>query len=315
MNNGTELIKLHTANQAIIEAMPLTELIERNSESVAVLAWVKAQKLGIKMQNNVAETKIRIERQIGKFLIESERLKGRPAKKVSHNVTLSSLNDLGLNRMQSVRYRKEASVPEKQFEQHVAETKEKEEELTSASIMRIADKKGHKPTPVVALPKGKYDLIYCDPPWRYEFPVSESRKIENQYPTLSSQELFDIAIPAADKSILLLWATAPKLEEALQIMNAWGFLYRSCAIWDKEKMGMGYWFRIQHELLLVGIKGNFSPPIATNRIRSIIRSPRKGHSEKPDVFYVIIESLFPDTKKIELFSRKKRKGWDRWGNE
>jgi len=141
MKNGMELVKLHTANQAIIEAMPLAELIEINSESIAVLAWVKAQKLGTEMQNNVAETKIRIERQIGKFLTETEKHKGgQPSEKNrSHDVT-STLNDLGLSKMQSHRYQKEASVPERKFEQHVAETKENDLELTSTSILKLADK-------------------------------------------------------------------------------------------------------------------------------------------------------------------------------
>lgn len=141
MKNGMELVKLHTANQAIIEAMPLAELIEINSESVAVLAWVKAQKLGIEMQNNVAETKIRIERRIGKFLIERQKHKGgQPSKKNRLHDETSTLKDLGLDKNQSHRYQKEASVPEKQFERHVAETKENDLELTSTSILNLADK-------------------------------------------------------------------------------------------------------------------------------------------------------------------------------
>ena len=178
----------------------------------------------------------------------------------------------------------------------------------SVMDLRKEIKRPNDSIPIKDIPKGQYNLIYCDPPWRYEFPISDSRKIENQYPTLTLLEIKELNPPAADNSVLLMWATAPKLYEALEVMSSWGFNYRSCAVWDKEKMGMGYWFRIQHELLLVGIKGEFSPPIEKNRIRSIISEPRGKHSQKPMVIYSIIENMFPESKKIELFARQKRKG-------
>lgn len=74
------------------------------------------------------------------------------------------------------------------------------------------------------------------------------------------EEIKTLSIPSADNAVLFLWATAPKLKEALEVMEAWGFEYRTNAVWDKEIIGMGYWFRGQHELLLVGVKGEFSPP-------------------------------------------------------
>src|SRR3990170_4080212 len=98
----------------------------------------------------------------------------------------------------------------------------------------------------------QYDIIYADPPWRYEHPISNSRRIENQYPTMSLNEIKALNIPTKDNSVLFLWATAPKLEESLEVVKAWGFTYRTHLIWDKRTIGMGYWFRNQHELLLVG---------------------------------------------------------------
>jgi len=79
--------------------------------------------------------------------------------------------------------------------------------------------------------------------------------------------------------VLYLWATAPKLLEAIEVMKAWNFSYKTHAIWDKEKIGMGYWFRGQHELLLVGTKGHFSPPAASLRIPSVIREARNSQQE------------------------------------
>ena len=165
------------------------------------------------------------------------------------------------------------------------------------------------------IPDGKYNVILADPPWRYAFSESRSREIENHYPTMDLEEIKALDIPADDDAVLLLWTTAPKLEESLQVLNAWGFTYRTCAVWDKERIGMGYWFRIQHEILLVGARGSFPVPAPDRRISSVIRAPRSEHSRKPDVVHEIIERMFPNRKYLELFARAERPGWDVWGNE
>ena len=164
-------------------------------------------------------------------------------------------------------------------------------------------------------PVGKYSVILADPPWRYEFSETNSREIENQYPTMDLNEIRELKVPAADDAILFMWTTAPKLEESFSVLNSWGFKYKSCAIWDKERKGMGYYFRINHEILLIGTKGTFPTPAPENRPDSIIRYPREGHSKKPDVFYEIIEAMYPGVPKIELFCRVARSGWAVWGNE
>ena len=171
---------------------------------------------------------------------------------------------------------------------------------------------GLKETP---MPERKYDIILADPPWRYEHSKTDSRKIENQYPTMSIDELCRMDIPANENCLLYMWTTAPKLEESLRVMCSWDFKYRSCAIWDKEKIGMGYWFRGQHEIILVGVRGKFPAPEPNKRYSSVIKSPRSEHSKKPDKIYEIIESAYPDYSKIELFCRNPRSGWDAWGNE
>lgn len=161
----------------------------------------------------------------------------------------------------------------------------------------------------------EYDVLYADPPWRYEHPVSKSRSIESHYPTMELEEIKKLQVPAAENSILFLWATAPKLDEALQVLKAWGFNYRSCAVWDKEALGMGYYFRIRHELLLCGVKGTFKPPPEHMRIPSIYREWRGEHSAKPGYFRQQISEWYPDARKIELFARDRIEGWDAWGNE
>lgn len=191
-----------------------------------------------------------------------------------------------------------------------------EEKLSVRDLRDEIRKEGRKFN-VIDIPDGTYELIYCDPPWRYDFAETDNRKIENQYPTMTVDEICEMTLPnIADNALLLMWATAPKLIEALNVIDAWGFTYKTHCIWDKEKIGMGYWFRGQHELLLVATKGNFSPPIPGNRISSVYREDRGKHSAKPLFFYDYIDNAFKNKKKIELFARVKiNDNWEVWGNE
>lgn len=164
---------------------------------------------------------------------------------------------------------------------------------------------------------GTFPIIYADPPWRYEHAESESRAIENQYPTM---ELYDIcALPLSEvttpDAVLFLWGTSPKLAEAMRVIEAWGFTYRTCMVWDKEKMGMGYYARQQHELLLIATKGQPPAPAPDARPRSVIRIAREAHSAKPIEFYEIIEAMYPNLPKLEMFCRAPRDGWRAWGNQ
>lgn len=168
---------------------------------------------------------------------------------------------------------------------------------------------------MLPFPNKKYQIIYADPPWKYDFCKDNSDKIEEHYPTMSLQEIKELKVPADNNCVLYLWATAPKIIEALEVMKSWGFIYKTQAIWDKDWIGMGYWFRGTHELLLVGTKGKFSPPSSDFRKPSIYKERRTKHSKKPEYFRNLISDSFPDKNKIELFAREKTPGWDVWGNE
>ena len=166
------------------------------------------------------------------------------------------------------------------------------------------------------LPEGEYSLIYCDPPWRYEHVKTESRAIENQYPTMSLEEIQALPAPAADDCVLFMWATSPKLHEAMSVIDAWDFTYRTCAVWVKDRIGMGYYFRQRHELLLVATKGAPGAPASeSSRHDSVIEAPRQRHSAKPVVVYDILEAMYPHARRVELFARAPRLGWAAWGNQ
>jgi len=161
----------------------------------------------------------------------------------------------------------------------------------------------------------KYQVIYVDPPWRYNFAKVKNDSIEHHYATMSIVDIVKMHVPSDDNAVLFLWATAPKLREALEVMDAWGFTYITNAIWDKKSIGIGYWFRGQHELLLVGVKGNFSPPPKYKRIGSVYVYKRSIHSKKPNGFRTLINEWYPDANKLEMFARECFDGWDAYGNQ
>ena len=165
------------------------------------------------------------------------------------------------------------------------------------------------------MPDGEFDLIYADPPWAYDFQESKSRMIENHYETMDIEDIKDLDIPAAKNSVCYMWTTSPKLKQGIETLESWGFEYRTNAIWDKMKIAQGYWFRGQHEILLVGKRGDYSPPDPGDRRSSVFRSKAGEHSAKPDKVRAHIEKAHPDAKKLELFSRDGRVGWTMWGNE
>jgi N6-adenosine-specific RNA methylase IME4 len=169
----------------------------------------------------------------------------------------------------------------------------------------------------VKFPSGKkYGVIYADPPWSYA-DVGHDRKITNQYSVMKLADLcaLPVAAIAEDDAVLFLWTTSPMLlHEAPAVLDAWGFKYKSSCVWDKERIGMGHYWRIRHELVLLATRGR--PGTARDRsIPSVIRQRRAAHSVKPDVVYEHIERMYPDAKKIELFARRRRRGWAAWGDE
>jgi len=169
---------------------------------------------------------------------------------------------------------------------------------------------------VKPIPEGKFSIIYADPPWQYEFSISTSRGTENHYPAMELEKIKEIKVPAANNAMLFLWAPAPLIRQGLEVLEAWGFSYHTNMVWLKDKIGMGYYARMKHELLLIGTKGEgIGTPLPENRPESVIFAERTEHSKKPDVFYEIIEKMYPKHSKIELFARNKRDGWETWGNE
>ena len=171
------------------------------------------------------------------------------------------------------------------------------------------------------LPGRRYGVIVEDPEWRDEVWSRETgldRSPDNHYATSPAGIILardEVAKLAAADCVLFLWSTIQHEAIAHEVMKARGFAYRSQVIWKKPSIGMGRWVRSLHEILLIGTRGKIPCPAPGKQWPSVIEAPRGAHSEKPDKFYVLIESYFPTIPKIELNARRRRRGWDSYGPE
>lgn len=165
--------------------------------------------------------------------------------------------------------------------------------------------------------EGNYGAILADPPWSFK-PFGNGgndRSAERHYPTMSQAELEQLPVGDLAKRdcALFLWTVSNRLVDAISLMGAWGFAYRTTAfVWVKPRMGMGYWTRKEAELCLLGLKG--SPRRLNADVREVIQAPVGRHSEKPMETYRRIERLV-DGPYVELFARKAHLGWNRWGKD
>jgi N6-adenosine-specific RNA methylase IME4 len=165
------------------------------------------------------------------------------------------------------------------------------------------------------LPEGSFDLIYADPPWQLGSPTSPNSP-EQHYPTLPTCEIADLAVPAAEEAVLFLWAVSSLLSDALEVIDAWGFTHKTSLVWVKPSIGLGNYVRNRHELLLLATRGGYPTPPPDRRPDSVVEASRGRHSEKPACFYELIEQMYLQAKRLELFARgKPRPGWSGWGNE
>ncbi len=172
---------------------------------------------------------------------------------------------------------------------------------------------------------GKYSIIYADPPWHYKTysPKGQGRSADMHYPTMSIDQIKALPIGqlAADDCALFLWITFPCMKEAFDVLEAWGFQYKTVAfVWVKQNRvsdslfwGMGYWTRSNAEICILATKGH--PKRQSTSVHQVIMSHVERHSKKPDEVRDRIVQLLGDLPRIELFARQKTAGWDVWGNE
>ena len=169
----------------------------------------------------------------------------------------------------------------------------------------------------VESPTGLFDVISIDPPWKYETGESssydgEGRRVANPYPEMTLEQIRGLDIPVKDDAVMWLWTTQKYLNESFGLLESWGFEHKATMVWDKEKIGMGHWLRMQCEFCLLAVKGK--PVWSNTGVRDILREKRREHSRKPEGFYTIVEDICVG-RKLDFFSRESRNGWDNFGND
>jgi N6-adenosine-specific RNA methylase IME4 len=179
------------------------------------------------------------------------------------------------------------------------------------------------------LERGKYGAILADPPWSFEVWSGKgtARSAENHYSTMTMSQISRLPVDeiAADNCALFMWCCWPSMPDALRILQAWGFAYKTCAFsWMKADpyrlfaddatpfAGMGYWTRANTEPCLLATRGK--PKRLNADVRQGIIAPRREHSRKPDGIHERIQRLVAGPY-CELFARQRRPGWDVWGNQ
>jgi len=167
--------------------------------------------------------------------------------------------------------------------------------------------------------KGLYDVIAIDPPWPYEGESKSvtsydaiGRRVANPYPEMSIEQIKEIQLPLSDNAVVFLWTTHKFLPDAFDILKEWGTEYKATLVWDKQKIGMGAWLRMQCEFCVIGIKGK--PYWDNTTYRDILSEARREHSRKPDGFFSIVDTITMG-RKLEYFSREKHNGWEVFGND
>lgn len=167
----------------------------------------------------------------------------------------------------------------------------------------------------------KYQIILADPPWAYRNMGNIQATANTQYATMNNKDICNLPIGkiAAENSILFIWATFPKIQEALNVVKAWNFEYKTVGFnWVKTNpkngkpfFGVGWYTKSNAEVCLIGVKGK--APKISNSVSSIIIEPRKKHSQKPEEAKKRIVKFCGDIPRIELFAREKTPGWDALG--
>ena len=175
----------------------------------------------------------------------------------------------------------------------------------------------------------KYRIIYADPPWKYgskhyQDGNRDFKSLDAQYDTMTIPDLKLLPVANISKkdSICFMWVTDSHLKEGIEVLEAWGFTYKTIGFnWIKKTsknntcVNFAPWTLKSSEICLIGTKGTMTKYKTSNSVRQLIEVERTKHSKKPDEARIRINELFNDSKKIELFARESSSGWDRWGDE
>ena len=338
MTETAVLAKLRQATQLLSECRTLQEVRQVHDLAEAAHRYAEVHALGLEANNYAVEIKLRAERLMGQMLAKMPRHPGgRPHTKTGTPVGTGlvippcfRLQDLGVSKKPSACYQALARIPEPTFDAYLAKTQADGGALTSAALFRLTTtlaRQGHHAEVADAVngPAMVEDLqtlvdagcrfptIYADPPWPYRNQATRAAT-SHHYATLSLKALAALPVRhlVADNAHLHLWATNAFVDEAIDLLRARGFAYRTSFVWAKPQLGLGNYWRNATELLLFGLRGRL--PFRDHRIRNWIEEKRGRHSAKPEPVRTLIERVSPGPY-LELFGRRAVPGWTVFGNQ
>jgi N6-adenosine-specific RNA methylase IME4 len=320
-----DLTDIRPAFRQLAEAGTVDEVKDIRDRAAALEGYAREAK-DSELIDHAVEVRLTAERKAGQLLIEMGERRG--GDQTSDRGSLLSNKNMGITDKQSHFWQRLARLDNETFAWRLEEARAaavKAIEMTAKERQaekrdRRAAREAELAARITALPDKRYGVILADPEWRFE-PYSREtgmdRAADNHFPTspIENIEARDVESIAADDCALFLCATVPMLPQALEVMASWGFDYRSNFVWIKDQIATGYWNRNRHELLLIGVRGDVPCPAPGEQSDSVIEADAGDHSVKPDAFYELIEAYFPNLPKIELNARRRRPGWDAWGDE
>lgn len=332
-----EVARLADALRMLQEVRSLQEVMNIHDTAEAISRYSRQADYGAQIIDEASLIKLLAERRLGEILAEMPLPKAAPGNQhtsrtdVSHVATgPPRLKDLGISRSRSSRAQQIAALPKSKFDAYVSTTVKSGKPPTVAGALKKAkqyqaEKRAKQSRPSAPgfvtdlqtlIDEGRtFSTIMADPPWRHANQGSRA-SASHHYPTMTIDEICaePVGQIAARNCHLHLWATSPLLPEAFRVMEAWGFQYKSSFCWVKSQIGLGNYFRIAHEILLFGLRGNLA--FRDNSQRSWIEAKRTKHSQKPEAVRKIIEQVSPPDY-IEMYGRRApvRPTWTVYGNQ
>lgn len=328
------LASLEQAKAFLAACSSLDEAKGVRDKAQAVQMWARAQKDAGELEVAAGELRVRATVRMGELLPP----KGEGQGHRSDVQPRSPEERSEITRKEAHVARAVAAVPAEIRERVVSEAKARGEAPTVAAILRAGKDEVRRevaaerraPAEVesplttgdlssLAASGRKFATIYADPPWSYENKGIRGTT-ENHYQTMDLADIFALPVEslAAENAHLHLWATGPLLPEAFAVMESWGFDYKASLVWHKTgRLGLGHYWRVCHEVMLLGVRGSLPFPDGAHDIRSVVEHDPGAHSAKPDVFRSLVERVSPGPR-LELFGRDSgasAPGWVVWGNQ
>lgn len=309
------LIKLGDATKMLAEVRDAPSAKKLMDVASAAELYARKAKLGQDAVNYAAGIKLDAERMLGAYLKPQPDNRGRGDEiSTPENSKMELYKEIGITPKLAAEAQRLAEIPDDAF------AKVKSGEIKPSVALRDQKRAGLADR-VAALPAGKHRVIYADPPWKYGDERAGLEKADTaaaaQYPTMPTNDIcaLDIKSIAADDAVLFMWATFPLLEDALRVVSAWGFDYKTAFVWDKQRSNIGNYHDARAELLMIAVRGSCPIEIDT-RPKQVQSIARGKHSAKPEEFRALIDVLYPTGPRIELFRRGEAPaGWKVWGNE